>query len=92
MEGEAATWTPFLDVYRTVCTPATFDDADISIDDVLRPIDTGALNSAPEIPDSFTAAIDTMRTALGNGAIAATPTPTASVDYSVQADEHKPEL
>lgn len=92
MKGDAATWTPFLDVYRTVCAPSTFDGADISIDDVLRPIDTGTLNSAPEIPDSFTAAIVTMRTALGNGAIAAAPPPTANVDHSVQAGEHKPEL
>ena len=85
MEGEAATWTPFLDVYRTVCTPATFNDADLSIDDLLDSINAGALNSAPETPDSFAAAMDTMLTALGNGDIAAALPPTAN-------GEHKPEL
>ena len=92
MEGEAATWTPFLDVYRTVCAPSTFDDTDISIEDVLGSIDTSTLNSAPETPDSFAATIDTMLTALGNGDIAAALPPTANVDHSVQAGEHKPEL
>lgn len=92
LEGEAATWTPFLDVYRTVCAPSTFDDTDISIEDVLDSIDTSTLNSAPETPDRFAAAIDTMLTALGNGDIAAALPPTANVDHSVQAGEHKPEL
>lgn len=33
-----------------------------------------------------------MLTALGNGDIAAALPPTANVDHSVQAGEHKPEL
>lgn len=92
MAGLAATWAPFLDVYRAVCAPATFDDADMSIDDLLSSMDTSALTSASSMPGSFTEAIDTMRTALNSGGFETTPPPVASAYHSVQVDEHTPEL
>lgn len=56
MAGAAATWTPFLSVYRQVCQPATFDElADMPFDEALG------------FPESFRQAINTMHSAYTEG-------------------------
>ena len=91
MAGEVPTWQPFHSLYRDVCTPAEFDDS-ISIDDILGSAESIDAETSPTIPPSFTAAITTMCTALGTGAIETTTQSAPAVDDPVQVNEPSPEL
>lgn len=98
MAGPAATWMPFLNVYRQVCQPAVFDDlADMPFDEVLAFTDRAALTEPSDppltFPESFQQAINTMHSAYTAGQISSVagsdelPVTEQAIDHRQEAPE-----